>query len=159
MRIVVAVTAFAGVLVLTASALAVMPRARSSFEGLNTTEKRINGYRPEVTFTVTASGRELRKFMFETIGCFGIGSFPIGVNPYAESQWQSPTKILVGKLGSFTMKVRPTSAFAEGAKMVATISGSFTSPGVAVGKVVYSMTQNGSGCGPKTIKFKAAVTT
>jgi len=156
MRTLVVITALLGALVLAVSAFAVIPRARASFTGMNKSEKPINGFRPNVTFNVTANGRTLTKFEFETLGCFGIGRFPAGVDPYSESQWRV-AKVPVGKLGNFNAVVRPVLLLPDGTKMVARIKGTFAKPDQTAGTITYTMSINGSACGPRTIKFNARV--
>jgi hypothetical protein len=154
MRKLVVVAAFAGSLLLATSAFAVAPRARATFLG-STSEKAINGYRGTVSFKVASSGRQLSKFTFETLGCFGHGRFPAGVDPYAETPWVVPT-IVAAKNGSFTLtKVKATSTNAMGAAIIATITVSFKSASAATGKIVYTMKQDGATCGPATIRFNA----
>jgi hypothetical protein len=152
MRPLVVITALLGALVLAASALAVMPRARASFTGVNSSEKPINGFRPTVTFRVSPNGRVLTNFEFQTLGCFGIGRFPAGVDPYAESTWRVKT-VAVGRLGTFAAKVKPVLLFPDGTKMTATIAGTFAKPDQTTGTIIYRMSINGSVCGPRTLKF------
>jgi hypothetical protein len=157
MRTLVLSTAVLTALALAASSLAVMPRARASFTGVNLSEKPVNGFRPTVRFTVTANGKTLRNFEFQTLGCFGVGNFAVGVDPYAEMPWKVAS-IPVGKLGTFTAtKVKPKTAFPDGIKMTATITGKFAKTDQTTGTISYSMSQYGATCGPKKLKFNAKV--
>ena len=45
----------------------------------------------------------LRNFVFETLGCFGSGAFPVGVDPYFESPWRVKA-IPVNKKGVYSAK-------------------------------------------------------
>jgi len=153
MRRLFVITAMAGSLVLAASALAVLPTQRSKFNGV-TSEHAINGYKPTVTFTAPAGGRTLRNFVFETLGCFGTGRFPVGVDPFAEAPWRV-AKIPVDKTGVYSAKVKATSTALDAGKLTATISGSFTSASKVTGKITFWQVQSGAECGPQTVKFTA----
>src|SRR3954462_915402 len=99
MRTIVASAALAAVLALTASALAAAPAAKKVFKG-TTSEHAINGFKPSVTFKTGTGGLTIQGFVFETLGCFGSGSFPVGVDPFVESPWRIAS-IPIGKTGTF----------------------------------------------------------
>ncbi len=153
MRTLTVTAAIAGSLVIAASALAVLPTQRSKFYGV-TSEHAINGYKPAVTFTAPAGGLSLRNFVFETLGCFGSGRFPVGVDPFAESPWRV-AKIPVANTGVYSAKVNATSTALDAGKLTATISGSFRSATVVTGKITFSQAQSGATCGPQTVRFMA----
>jgi hypothetical protein len=141
-----------------ASALAVLPTQRSKFSGV-TSEHAVNGYKGTVTFVTPAGGRTLKNFVFETLGCFGSGQFPVGVDPFAEMPWRVAS-IPVETTGVYlAAKVKATSTALDAGTMIATISGSFTSPQKVTGKITFSQDQQGATCGPRTLKFTAAVGT
>lgn len=154
MRTLIVTAATAGSLVLAASALAVLPTQKAKFYGV-TSEHAVNGYKAGVTFTAPAGGRTLNGFVFETLGCFGTGTFPVGVDPFAASPWRV-AKIPVGKTGVYSAKVNATSTALNAGKLTATISGSFTSTKTMTGKITFSQDQLGATCGPQTVKFTAS---
>ena len=65
---------------LAASAVAALPSS-GPFTG-KTSLHPVNGFPDLVTFTAAGGGRTLKKFTFGTLGCFGTGAFPVGVDPY-----------------------------------------------------------------------------
>lgn len=154
MRRLIVSSAVAASLVLTASTFAALPSQKAKFNGV-TNEHPINGYKATVTFTSPAGGRFLKNFVFQTLGCFGVGSFPVGVDPFIEMPWRVAS-IPVSTTGSYTLKASPTSTAPDAGKMVATISGSFTSASTITGKITFSQAQSGATCGPKTVKFTAS---
>ena len=101
-----------------------VPGQKASFTGV-TSERPINGFRATVTFKIGLGGRTVRSFVFQTLGCFGTGAFPVGVDPYAETSWHV-TSIPIGATGVFAAKVVPTTTTPDAGKMTATISGTFT---------------------------------
>src|SRR5262249_1637097 len=103
MRKLIVTTATLGTLVFAASALAILPSQRSVFGGY-TSEHAVNGFRPTLQFTAQAGGRTLTNIVFETLGCFGAGQFPVGVDPFAETPWRLP-KLTVPATGVVTTKV------------------------------------------------------
>jgi hypothetical protein len=153
MRKLVVTTAILGSLVFAASALALLPTQRSKFNG-QTSEHPINGYFATVAFTVPAGGSKLSNFNFETIGCFGVGQYPVGVDPFFETPWHV-TAIPVSTKGVYSAKVAATSPASDAGKMTATISGSFMNAQKVTGKITFSQSQSGATCGPKTVTFSA----
>jgi hypothetical protein len=148
-RLILTISA-AAVLVFTASALAVVPSHRSVFKGV-TSEHRVNGYKPTIQF-VAQPGGKLTNFVFETLGCFGSGTFPVGVDPFAEAPWKLP-RITVPKTGVVNAKVNATTNALDAGKMSVTVTGTFTSASKMTGKLTFSQDQSGATCGPKTVKF------
>ena len=61
--------------------------------------------------------------------------------------------IPVAKTGAFSAKAKATLAARDAGKMIATITGSFTSTTKATGKLIFSQDQEGATCGPQTVKF------
>ncbi len=154
MRTGIVTATMVGTVILAASALAV-PTKPSVFMGV-TSERPINGYKATVRFAAPAGRRVLRNFVFETLGCFGSGAFPVGVDPYFESPWRVKA-IPVNKKGVYSAKVTATSPAADAGTLTATIKGSFRGTRKAIGKITFSQEQGGAECGPQTVKFTAAV--
>jgi hypothetical protein len=157
MRTEIVTAAMMGTVILTASALAVPAKPSVVFMGV-TSERPINGYKATVRFAAPAGRRVLRNFVFETLGCFGSGAFPVGVDPYFESPWRVKA-IPVNKKGVYSAKVTATSPAADSGTLTATIKGSFRGARKAIGKITFSQEQGGAECGPQTIKFTAVVST
>jgi hypothetical protein len=154
MRNLIVTTAIAAGLIIAVSATAaVLPTQRAKFSGI-TSEHANNGYKPTVTFSTPAGGRTLRNFVFQTLGCFGSGRFPVGVDPFAISPWRVAS-IPVAANGVYSAKVKAIQLGQDAGELTATISGSFTSPQRVVGKIVFSQAHNGAECGPQTVKFAA----
>jgi hypothetical protein len=152
-RLIVTATAGAALL-LTASALAVLPTQRTIFKG-ETSERAVNGYKPVVKFTSLSGGRQIKFFYFETLGCFGHGRFPVGTDPYSENPWRL-TAIPVSKDGTYSAKVKGKGLDAEAGTMTATVTGSFVTASTTTGKITFSQAQEGATCGPRTVKFSAS---
>jgi len=156
MRTTVVLIALTAALAVAASALAAAPVARKIFKG-TTSEHAVNGFKPSVSFKTGATGLAMNSFVFETLGCFGTGAFPVGVDPFVESPWRIAS-IPVGKTGTFSVpQARVTSTAPDAGRMTASITGSFTSPTRGTGKIVFSQTQDGATCGPQTLKFAATL--
>lgn len=151
MRRLIVITSAAAALVFAASALAVVPSQKSVFKGY-TTEHAINGFKPTIQFTAQPGGKTLTNFVFQTLGCFGSGTFPVGVDPFAEMPWRLP-KIAVPSTGTVTTKVNATSTALDAGKMAVTFTGTFTSSSKMTGKITFSQDQSGATCGPRTVKF------
>src|SRR3954447_2358739 len=152
MRRAIVGTAVAVSLVVAASAVASLPTKRTKFNGV-TSEHAINGYHATVAFTAPAGGRTLGNFVFETVGCFGSGQFPVGVDPYIENPWRV-TKIPVGGTGAYSAKVKPVGSSTDAGTMTATITGTLSATSAA-GKITFSQVQGAADCGPRTVKFTA----
>lgn len=156
MRRLIVTTSAAAVLVFAASAQAVLPTQRTVFKGV-TSEHAVNGYKPTIQFIYRPGSKvRLTNVVFQTLGCFGAGQFPVGVDPFAESPWKLP-KLTVPKTGTVTAKVAAKSNALDSGKMTVTFTGTFTSASKMTGKLTFSQDQSGATCGPKTVKF--AVTT
>jgi hypothetical protein len=157
MRRLIVTTGLVATLAFATSALAVLPSQRAVFNGI-TSEHAVNGYKPTVKFTVVNGGRTLKFFVFQTLGCFGHGQFPVGVDPFIESPWRLPA-IPVAKTGTYSAKVKGTSTNAEAGTLFATVTGSFTSTSKATGKITFTQDDGLSDCGPRTVKFTASSST
>ena len=151
MRRLIVTTSAAAVLVFAASALGILPSQKSVFKGY-TSEHKVNGFKPTIQFTAQPGGRTLTNFVFQTLGCFGAGQFPVGVDPFAESPWRLP-KLTVPATGTLTTKVNATSTALDSGKMTVTLTGTFTSSSKMTGKITFSQDQSGATCGPKTVTF------
>jgi len=151
MRRLIVTASAAAALVFAASALAVVPSQKSVFKGY-TTEHAVNGFKPTIQFTAQPGGKTLTGFTFQTLGCFGSGTFPVGVDPFAEMPWRLP-KITIPSTGTVTTKLNATSTALDAGKMAVTFTGTFTSSSKMTGKITFSQDQSGATCGPKTVKF------
>jgi hypothetical protein len=146
-----ATTALAGA----AAAVAALPHAGSRYTG-PTSSKAVNGFGNTVTFL--AGARSLKRFSFGTLGCFGYGSFPVGVDPYATSIAQLPKAVPVTAKGTFAVKTVTASwnGGDTGMKLKVTLSGTFTSARAAKGTIAVTESNgNGGTCGPAKMTFVA----
>jgi hypothetical protein len=154
MRTLIATTGTLAVLVFVTSALATLPTQKSVFKGV-TSEHAINGYKPTIQFIAQPGGRMLTNVVFQTLGCFGAGQFPVGVDPFAETPWRLP-KLKVPATGVVTTQVNATSPALDSGTMSVTFTGTFTSASKMTGKITYSQDQSGATCGPRTVKFSVS---
>jgi hypothetical protein len=155
-RTLVAITTVATSLAVTAAAAAVLPIQGKRFAGI-TSEHAINGFKPSVTCKIAYGGRMGRNFSFETLGCFGHGAFPVGVDPFAETVWHV-AKIPVTPTGAFSVTKPATTTTPGSGKLTVTVSGTVASPTKIKGKLVFSQSLEGTECGPQTVKFLATTT-
>jgi hypothetical protein len=117
----------------------------------------INGFYDLVTFTSGSGGKQLKKFTFGTLGCFGHGSYPVGVDPYGDPTNTAVMKtITVPANGTFSFTGPATLADPQGIVTTATVTGSFTGPNSVSGVITITQTQNGDKCGPAKMKFTAS---
>src|SRR5207237_8510444 len=93
-------------LVAGAAATAALPRSGARYTG-PTNSKVVNGFGNTVTFL--AGSRSLKRFSFGTLGCFGYGTFPVGVDPYSTSLAQLPKAVPVTAKGTFAITSTPAS--------------------------------------------------
>jgi hypothetical protein len=154
MRRLIVITAVAAGLVFATAAVAVLPSQRAVYKG-TTSEKKVNGYKATVRFVAPAGGRVLTNFAFQTLGCFGTGMFPVGVDPFAANSWRLP-KIPVEKTGAWSAKLKASSTALDPGTLTATVTGSFTNASTVEGKITYSQAHSGATCGPRTVKFVAS---
>src|SRR5205085_4786123 len=87
-----------------AAATGALPRAGARYTG-PTNSKVVNGFGNTVTFL--AGARSLKRFSFGTLGCFGYGTFPVGVDPYSTSIAQLPKTVPVTAKGTFAVTSVP----------------------------------------------------
>lgn len=145
--------AVTGTLVFVAVAGAAVP-THGAFAG-TTSLRRINGFDDLVTFSASTTGKTLRKFQFGTLGCFGTGAFPVGVDPYGDPTAIATIKtITVLPNGTFTVTSKQT---LPGSTIVTTaiVQGKFTTSKAVSGTITVSQSNNGDTCGPTKMKFSA----
>jgi len=138
-----------------AAATAALPRAGARYTG-PTNSKVVNGFGNSVTF-LTGS-RSLRRFSFGTLGCFGYGTFPVGVDPYSTSLAQVTKLIPVTATGTFSIPSTPASWNGGDAstKLKVSVKGAFSSTTAAAGTIWVTETgANGGACGPVKMTFVA----
>ena len=142
-------------LVLSALAGAVLPQ-HGAFAG-TTGLRPINGFDDIVTFNSSVTGKTLKKFQFGTLGCFGTGAFPVGVDPYGAPEATATIKsITVLPNGTFTATSKQALPGAVNNTMTtAVIQGKFTSSSKVSGTISISQSSNGDVCGPTKMKFTA----
>ena len=140
---------------LSAVAGAVLP-SHGAFAG-TTSLRPVNGFDDIVTFNATTTGMTLKKFMFGTLGCFGTGAFPVGVDPYGAPEATATIKsITVLPNGTFTATSKQSLPGAVNNTMTtAVIQGKFTSSSKVSGTISISQSSNGDVCGPTKMKFTA----
>ena len=139
-----------------AAAASVMPHVGARFTG-PTNAKVVNGFGDTVTFL---TGRTtLKRFSFGTLGCFGYGQFPTGVDPYGISIAQLTKSVPLSATGAF--KITSTTASYGGAdsstKIKVSVIGQFSSTTSAKGTIsVIETGANGGSCGPVKMTFTAS---
>lgn len=142
----------------TCAAAAITPNVGVRFTG-PTSAKTVNGFGDTVTFL---TGRTtLKRFSFGTLGCFGYGTFPTGVDPYGISIAQLSKSVPLSAKGTF--KLTSTTASYGGAdpsiKLKAAVTGQFSSATSAKGLITLTETgANGGSCGPVKMTFTASTT-
>src|SRR5262249_17759095 len=115
--------------------------------------KKVNGFSDVVTFVVRP--KSLMNFSFGTLGCFGYGNFPAGVDPFSTSLASIGT-VPMTAAGTFAVKSVKASYNGGDAstKLFVTISGQFTSPQNGSGTIWITETgQNDAKCGPQKMNF------
>jgi hypothetical protein len=138
-----------------ASAAAVTPNVGVRFTG-PTSAKVVNGFGDTVTFL---TGRTtLRRFSFGTLGCFGYGTFPTGVDPYGTSIAQLLKAVPVTAAGAFSITSAQASYGGGDAttKLKVSVVGKFVSSTSAKGTIsIVESGANGGSCGPVKMNFTA----
>lgn len=140
-----------------AAAAAALPHPGARYTG-PTNSKVVNGFGNSVTFL--AGARSLKRFSFGTLGCFGYGTFPVGVDPYSTSIAQLPKLVPVTAKGTFAITSTPASwnGGDDATKLKVTISGAFSSATAAKGTIWITETgPNGGSCGPVKMTFTAVL--
>ena len=139
---------------LAAAAGAALP-TRGHFAG-TTSLRPINGFSDIVTFTASTAGKTLTKFQFGTLGCFGTGAFPVGVDPYGDPGALATVKsIAVTPTGTFLATTKQKLPGSTTTLTTAVIQGTFTSAMKVSGTIAISQSNNGDTCGPTKMKFTA----
>ncbi len=137
----------------TCAAAAALPHVGVRFTG-PTSAKVVNGFGDTVTFL--AGAKSLKSFSFGTLGCFGYGTFPLGVDPYGISLAQLTKSVPLTPKGAFSITSSPAS-YAGGdanTKLVVTVSGRFSSATTATGVIsIVESGANGGSCGPVKMTF------
>ena len=139
-----------------AAASAALPHAGARYTG-PTNSKVVNGFGNTVTFL--AGARSLKRFSFGTLGCFGYGTFPVGVDPYSTSLAQLPKSVPVTTKGTFAITSTPAnwSGGDASTKLKVSVVGAFSSATAAKGTIsVTEVGANGS-CGPVKMTFAVKV--
>jgi hypothetical protein len=137
------------------AAAAALPHAGARYSG-STSSKVVNGFGNTVTFL--AGARTLKRFSFGTLGCFGFGTFPVGVDPYATSIAQLPKQVPVTAKGTFAVSAVTASwnGGDPGMQLKVTVTGAFTSATAAKGTIAITESNgNGGTCGPAKMTFVA----
>jgi hypothetical protein len=120
-----------------------------------TSAKSVNGFGDTVTFV--AGAKAVRDFSFGTLGCFGYGSYPYQVDPYATAIVQLKSSIPLTAKGVFAAKSAPNrwGGGDSTTSLEVTINGQFTSSKTAKGTI--SILEKGSlgNCGPYKMTFSA----
>jgi hypothetical protein len=142
-------------LCLAAAGWAALP-SKGPFAG-KTSLNPINGFADLVTFSTAANGRSLKKFQFGTLGCFGHGSYPVGTDPYGDpTAIGTINSVVVSPKGAILLTTKPLFPQAGLTVTTATLKGTFTSVSALNGTITISQSDNGSTCGPMTMKFSAS---
>jgi hypothetical protein len=153
MRKVAITLAVTSTFVFAAVAGAVLPR-HGAFAG-TTSLHSINGFDDVVIFNASATGKTLTKFQFGTLGCFGTGAFPVGVDPYGAPEATATIRsIAVLPNGSFTVTSKQKLPGAT-TMTTAVVQGRFTGSSKVSGTIAVSQSSNGDVCGPTKMKFTA----
>lgn len=139
---------------LAASALAALPTS-GSFAGV-TSARAVNGFQDIVTFNAKSGGRTLTNFDFSTEGCFGIGTIPVGVDPYAQPYTEGAiASVPVSAMGVVDDKAFPKFVETNGIKTMATIKATFTSSSKLTGTISVTQSDNGASCAAPLMRFNA----
>ena len=131
-------------LTVVAVAAAAVPRVGVRFNGL-TNAKKVNGFNDNVTFLIGT--HSLKGFSFGTLGCFGYGTFPVGVDPYATSLAQIKPVPVTAK-GTFAVTSAPAtwSGGDANTKLLVSVTGQFSAPNSATGTITVTEKANGTNC-------------
>jgi hypothetical protein len=137
-----------------AAASAALPHTGARYTG-PTNSKVVNGFGNTVTFL--AGTRSLKRFSFGTLGCFGYGTFPVGVDPYSTSLAQLPKAVPVTAKGTFAVTSTPATWSGGDAdtKLKVSVIGTFSSATAAKGTISVTETGANGSCGPVKMTFVA----
>ena len=135
------------------AAASALPHVGARFTG-PTSAKKVNGFGDKVTFV--AGAKSLKGFSFGTLGCFGYGTFPVGVDPYGTSLAQLRQSIPMTPQGVFSVTSAKVSWSGGDAttKLKVTVNGQFKSSTTATGTIsIIETGANGGSCGPAKMTF------
>jgi hypothetical protein len=115
----------------------------------------MGGFKDLVTFTASG-GRTLKQFQFGTLGCLGTGTFPVGVDPYAQAfTLGTVPKVPVSAKGTIELTAKASFSETYNTVTTVTITGTFSSSRSVSGTIVVVQSQNGSTCKAAPLKFSA----
>jgi hypothetical protein len=142
-----------------ASALAAHPKRNARFTGI-VIGPEVNGFKPPVTFKVSANGKTLTAFTYSTLGCFGEGGFQPGVDYYTRPDaFVKLGTVKVSRTGNFTVKgeVSVYKGVGGSTTTTSTVNGSFTSPTAVTGSLVFTqkLSPGGAKCSSTPLDFTA----
>ncbi len=154
MRKLMTALALTTMLAVVAAASAALPHPGARYTG-PTNSKVVNGFGNTVTFL--AGARSLKRFSFGTLGCFGYGTFPVGVDPYSTSLAQLPKSVPVTAKGTFAVTSTPASWSGgdSDTKLKVSVVGTFSSATAAKGTISVTETGANGSCGPVKMTFVA----
>lgn len=151
----VAAVALAGA----ASALAAHPKKNARFTGI-VIGPEINGFKPPVTFRVSANGKTLTAFTYSTLGCFSEGGFRPGVDYYTKPEALVKLgNLKVSSAGNFKASsvVSVYKGVGGSTTTTSTVNGSFTSPTAVTGSLTFTekLSRGGAKCNSTPLDFTA----
>jgi hypothetical protein len=148
------ILAITTMLVAATCAAAAVPNVGVRFNG-TTNAKVVSGFGATVTFLTGKT--TLKRFSFGTLGCFGYGNFPVGVDPYGISIAQLSKAVPFTVKGAFTIPLTAASYSADPTiTMKVGVTGVFRTPTSASGTITVTESgANGGTCGPYKTKFTA----
>jgi hypothetical protein len=154
-----------GALTLTGTALAAHPQASQKYAG-PTSAAKYNGYRSQVTFTVSKDAKQLQNFTYQSTGCYrASGALRSGVNYLKKpANVHRLGTIGVSSNGTFSRK-NSTTTYVSGTRRMTTtssVSGHFKSSSTAVGTITFKQLLSTKAaqvkpCGPVKVTFTAKV--
>jgi hypothetical protein len=141
-------------LCLAGPAAASLPAA-GNFAG-TTSAHGMNGFHDLVTFLATSGGRTLKQFQFGTLGCMSTGDYPLGVDPYAQSDTLGTiSKVPVAATGAIELTTKPSFPDAGNVVTLVTVKATFTTAKTVDGTIAVKQSENGTTCNAPTMKFTA----
>ena len=148
-RTLIAAVAMALGLLVVAAALATLPKAGASYKG-STSAAASNGFKPPVSFKVSADGKQLLGFKYSAGDCGGMGG---PGSPWVNQAFtRNVGTIPVDARGNFAVKNAKSKGPLQGADAshsktnVSTVSGHFGAAGVATGTIKLTVTIDGETC-------------
>jgi hypothetical protein len=143
---------------LAAGAFAAKPKDGARFKG-HTGRAPVEGFLAPVDFKVAPNGSGLYNFTFGSFGCFGVGGFRPGVNPYKGGSLIDAGLVKVKANGRFSQKALSSYSIAGYTTLTSmTIAGRFPTAKTVTGTITFSQTVSPSkaSCGPTTLSFTAS---